>query len=150
MNHTVYISDLDGTLLTNKAVLSDFSRNTLQKLLRDGLPFTVASARSVVSMCRVLGDLDLPLPIVEFNGAFISDLKSGRHEIINSIEPSVVEDIYQLISSFNCVPFISSFNGSQDCVYYKDILNEGMHWYLKESLSNKDQKTSPKTAQVSL
>ena len=87
MSNTIYISDLDGTLLTKNAVLSDFSKNKLQELLEDGLLFTVASARSVVSMAVALHGLKLPLPIVEFNGAFISDLESGRHEIINSIEP---------------------------------------------------------------
>lgn len=137
---TVYVSDLDGTLLTNEAALSPFSKNTLQELLRDGLPFTVASARSVVSMAMMLEGLKLPLPVVEFNGAFLSDLETGRHEVINSIEPAIVEDVYGLLPHFGCVPFISTFNGSEDCVYYRDIINEGMRWYLNDRLAKKDKR----------
>jgi len=140
MGNTIYISDLDGTLLTNNAVLSDFSKHNLQELLQDGLLFTVASARSVVFMGVVLRGLKLPLPIVEFNGAFISDLESGRHEIINSIEPEIIEDIYQMICSFKCVPFISSFNGLEDCCYYQEIINEGMQWYINDRLFHQDKR----------
>ena len=96
------------------------AKKILDELLHQGLQFTVASARSVVSMQVILKDLNLRLPIIEFNGAFISDLDSGRHEIINSICPSVVESIYKLILEFGCVPFVSSFNGTEDCVYYID------------------------------
>ena len=46
---SVYISDLNGTLLRNDATLSDFAEENLRDLLAEGLLFTVASARSVDS-----------------------------------------------------------------------------------------------------
>ncbi|MEH1858673.1 MAG: HAD family hydrolase [Nostoc sp.] len=138
--NTVYVSDLDGTLLGDNAILSSFSKKILCELLHHGLQFTVASARSVVSMQVMLKGLNIRLPIIEFNGAFISDLDSGRHEIINSICPSVVESIYKLILEFGCVPFVSSFNGTEDCAYYKDIINDGMHWHLNDRLTSKDRR----------
>lgn len=138
--NTVYVSDLDGTLLGHNAILSSFSKNVLQELLHQGLQFTVASARSVVSMQMMLEGLHLRLPVIEFNGAFISDLDSGNHEIINSIRPDIVESIYKLILEFDCVPFISSFNGTEDCAYYKDIINNGMLWHLSDRLTNKDRR----------
>ncbi|MDZ8025064.1 MAG: HAD family hydrolase [Nostoc sp. DedQUE11] len=138
--NTVYISDLDGTLLGNNAKLSSFSKKVLDDLLQQGLQFTVASARSIVSIQRMLKGLNLRLPVIEFNGAFISDLDSGRHEIINSISPDVVESIYKLILEFGCVPFVSSFNGTEDCAYYQDVINDGMRWYLNDRLKNKDRR----------
>ncbi|MCF2147024.1 Cof-type HAD-IIB family hydrolase [Desmonostoc muscorum LEGE 12446] len=136
--NTVYISDLDGTLLGNNAILSSFSKKVLDQLLQQGLQFTVASARSVFFMQTMLKGLNLRLPVIEFNGAFISDFDSGRHEIINSISPDVVESIYKLILEFGCVPFVSSFNGIEDCAYYKDVINDGMLWYLNDRLISKD------------
>ena len=138
--NTLYISDLDGTLLTDEATLSEYSKCTLQKLLRDGLTFTVASARSVVSMGMMLDGLNLNLPVLEFNGAFISDLDTGRHFVINEIESVVLEDVYNLLPQFGLVPFISTFNGTEDCVYYRDIVNDGMRWYLNDRLANKDKR----------
>jgi hypothetical protein len=74
--------DSRSTLMTNNASLSEFSRIHLEQLLREGLSFTVASARSVVAMQLMLQGL----PIQEFNCTFLSDLATGRHEAINSID----------------------------------------------------------------
>ena len=138
--NTIYVSDLDGTLLRDDATLSAFSRNVLRELLRNDLLFTVASARSVTSIRAILAGLKLHLPVIEFNGAFISDLESGQHQIINSIEPSIVEDVYQLIDTFGCTPFVSTFNGTEDCLYYSNIINEGMRWYLEDRQEHRDER----------
>ena len=137
---TLYISDLDGTLLTNDATLSEFSRNTLQTLLNDGLSFSVASARSVVAMQAMFDGLRLKLPVIEFNGAFLSDLDTGRHEIINAIGPEVAEDVYNVIINSGCAPFVSTFNGNEDCVYHLEAINDGMHWYINDRHEKKDSR----------
>ena len=138
--NTLYISDLDGTLLSDSATLSEYSRYTLHELLSDGITFTVASARSVVSMGMMLDGVNLKLPVLEFNGAFISDLDTERHFVINEIEPVVVEDVYHLLPQFGLVPFISTFNGTEDCVYYRDIINDGMRWYLNDRLAHNEKR----------
>ena len=96
---TLYVSDLDGTLLTNAASLSDYSRSVLQALLADGLKFSVASARSVASMRNMLHGLTLELPVIEFNGAFLSDLSTGHHTaVVNALEPQITRAIFASIS----------------------------------------------------
>jgi hydroxymethylpyrimidine pyrophosphatase-like HAD family hydrolase len=137
MNH-LYVSDLDGTLLNNDGTLSRTSRAALQRLLRDGVTFSVASARSVVSMRPILRGLRFSLPVIEFNGAFLSDLESGRHEIVNSIEPDVARDIYALLKRSALSPFVSTFNGESDCLYYGETTNEGERYYVSDRLENKD------------
>jgi Cof subfamily protein (haloacid dehalogenase superfamily) len=136
--NTLYISDLDGTLLTNEATLSGFSKSVLADLLREGLPFTVASARSVVSMRIMLDGLPLALPVIAFNGAFLSDLETGRHAVIRDIERDVAEDIFHLVHEQGCVPFVSTYDGTEDRVYYRDIVNDGMRWYLEDRLRQRD------------
>lgn len=133
-----YISDLDGTLLRSDASLSSYSKSCLNEMIADGLQFTVASARSVVSMRTILDGLEINLPIIEFNGAFISDLKTGHHEVINKIDRGRVEAIYHLINSRGYFPFISTYNGEQDCLYFSEITNEGMDWYYKNRVLHND------------
>ena len=136
----VYVSDLDGTLLSDDGTLSAFSGESLRQLLRERLPFTVASARSVASIRPILAGLKLDLPIIEFNGAFISDLESGQHLVTNSIERAVVEDVYQLISAHGCIPFVSTFDGAEDRLYYQDITNEGMRSFLRDRQRHRDKR----------
>ena len=59
----LYISDLDGTLLADNAALSEASHRGLLRILQAGVPFTVASARSIVSIRHTLGELPLTLPV---------------------------------------------------------------------------------------
>ena len=135
---TLYVSDLDGTLLRNDASLSCVSEDILRKLLAEGLLFTVASARSVAAIGQILRGLPLPLPVIEFNGAFLSDLSTGRHEIINALNPSVAADVYEQVTAHSLSPFVSSFDGREDRVHYGPMLNAGMHWYWKDRTDHRD------------
>ncbi len=144
----VYVTDLDGTLLGDDARLSDRTRTGLVTLLQSGLLLTVASARSVVAMQAILAGLRLPLPVIEFDGAFISDLGTGRHLVANTLEAELAVDAYELIHAAGCVPFVSSFDGEFDRLYYSEAGNPGMQWYLDDRLSNNDRRLS-RTADIS-
>jgi len=144
----VYVTDLDGTLLGEDARLSDRTRTGLVALLESGLVLTVASARSVVAMQSILTGLRLRLPVIEFNGAFISDLRTGRHLVANTLAMELAVGAFELIHAAGCVPFVSSFDGEFDRLYYSEIGNPGMKWYLDDRLSNSDRRLS-RTADLS-
>ena len=134
----LYVSDLDGTLLRSDTSLSRYSRDTLNTLLDQGILFTVASARSIASMSRMLAGLRLRLPVVEFNGAFVSDLAGGEHYLIRDLHRDILPDLWQQINDAGHVPFISTFDGASDRCYYGDITNDGMAWYLRNRRLNRD------------
>jgi hypothetical protein len=136
----IYVSDLDGTLLRSDATLSDYSKRHLIELLDNGLMFTVASARSVVAMQNILQGVPLRLPVIEFNGAFLSDLATGKHEVIHEIDRRIVPEILHLVRQHRCLPFVSTFNGKEDCLYYESIANEGMRWYFDDRTKAKDKR----------
>ncbi len=144
----VYVTDLDGTLLGDDARLSATTRTGLVKLIGSGLMLTVASARSVVAMQSILAGLRLPLPVIELNGAFISDLGTGRHLVTNALETELAVGAYELICAAGCLPFVSSFDGEFERLHYSEIGNPGMKWYLDDRLSNNDSRLS-KTADLS-
>lgn len=140
MKNKLFISDLDGTLLNNNAMLSNYSRKNLNMLIKQGLNFTVASARSVIAMQKILKGLNIRLPIIEFNGAFISDLKTGEHVIVNEISPDIKSDILNDIRKYVQHPFLSTFDGKKDRLYYVDIENDGCNWYVNDRKQNKDRR----------
>ena len=128
----IYISDLDGTLLCNDAAISEYSRAGLVELLDSGVNFTITSARSVTSTRRILGDLPFKLPIISVNGAYITDYSTGEHIVINAIGQEIAGEIYSEILEHGCMPFVSSFNGSEDRLYYQHTVNEGMRWLIED------------------
>ena len=139
-NRSLYVSDLDGTLLRSDGSLSVYSRDGLISLLNEGVNFTVASARSVVSLQQVLVGLPFQLPVIEINGAFISDFVSGEHLIINDMDKAVIDKLYSMVIERGCSPFLSTFNGEQDCLYFESIINEGMQWYHDNRVVGKDKR----------
>lgn len=139
-NRSLYVSDLDGTLLRDDATLSDYSREALNQFYQQNVLFTIASARSVVSMRSILEGVRLRLPVIEFNGAFISDLASGNHLVVNSIDPEGRAELYQLITGLGFPLFISTYDGVSDQLYYRDVKNEGMSWYLRDRQKNRDSR----------
>ncbi|MEO0602711.1 MAG: HAD family hydrolase, partial [Myxococcota bacterium] len=73
--------------------LSERTRRGLAELLERGVPFTIATARSVVSV-RERFDLPLALPIVCANGTFVDDLATGRHLHIADLDREVAADLW--------------------------------------------------------
>jgi Cof subfamily protein (haloacid dehalogenase superfamily) len=136
----LYICDLDGTLLRNDASLSEYSREGLVSLIQEGVAITVASARSVSSMKALLGDIPFRLPVIEANGAFVSDYATGRHEHVSAIPPRPARRAFELILSAGCVPFLPVYDGERDLVYYDTAENDGMRAYLEERRVYRDER----------
>lgn len=71
--NTVFVSDLDGTLLNKSAVLSDFTVKTLNDCIQSGLKFTIATARTIESVRYIMKDIPLSLPMILMNGVLLFD-----------------------------------------------------------------------------
>lgn len=72
-------------LLRIDGSLSPYNLRTLNRLIHEGMRFTVASA-SGCGPIRIAPDcLRLTLPVINQNGAFVSDLASGRHLAIHAL-----------------------------------------------------------------
>lgn len=136
----IYISDLDGTLLLNAACLSHFTKQRLKSLISTGVNFTVASARSTNSIQRVLRGVPIQLPVIGINGAYISDFKTGKHMVINNMDRPLAFDVYRRIRKHQCMPFVSTSHAAHDCLYYQDLINEGMQWYFNNRKQNLDRR----------
>ena len=80
MSKTLYISDLDGTLLNKSAELSGYTVNVLNAMIASGLHFSVATARTLASTNKILADLALRISIVLMNGVLIYDVDKNDQE----------------------------------------------------------------------
>ena len=125
---TLYVSDLDGTLLRSDGSLSPYSVRTLTRLIGEGMPFTVASARGCGSIRNALGDLRLRLPVIATNGAHVSDLATGRHLAVHALPPAIAHDLWTLFDGRGFSPFLFTYDGRADRFSYTadSLRNDGM------------------------
>ena len=128
----IYISDLDGTLLNNDPAISGYSFTQINRLIAAGVNFTIASARNIASLRKLLGNINFRLPIIEINGAFITDYNSGEHLVVNEISPAITRPLTETILENGCMPFICAFDGKRDNIYYERSINGGMEWFLND------------------
>ena len=141
-NSTIFVSDLDGTLLDDEARLSPRSRSHIERIVAAGIPFTVATARAIQSTRPVFDGVELALPVVTFNGAFISRLLDGGFELIHAIDEDSISTILEVAGRHHIDPFVSTNDGSDDHLYYPERRNEGMDLYLAGRMSARDPRLS--------
>ena len=75
---TLYVSDLDKTLMRSDKTLSPWTVGTLNRLIREGTLFTYATARSIQSAREITGGLEMVLPAVIRNGTTLADNTTGK------------------------------------------------------------------------
>jgi hypothetical protein len=137
-NELLYISDLDGTLLLSDGSFPQDYKERLNRLINMGLRFTIATARNYDSAYPILDGLNLNLPVILFNGVYLTDFNSGQIlEYSNFIDRTVVETMLKLVSPCSMDPFIYTF-GRKHKLYYRNATNPGSKAYIN-SLKGDDR-----------
>ena len=77
MSRTLYVSDLDGTLLNKQDRINPESIRIINDLVSKGMLFTYATARSFSSASVVTRGLSTDIPVIVYNGAFILHPATG-------------------------------------------------------------------------
>ena len=129
--NTLYVSDLDGTLLNSDVKISENSKNIINSLIEKGMNFTVATARSLVSASDKIEGLNLKLPVVVYNGTFTMMKDTGK--IVNSNYFNKVDRdfIIENIKKSSLNPLVYSFVDNVEKVSYnKNFVNQGTKYYL--------------------
>ena len=129
---TLYISDLDGTLLQPDATVSPRARDALNTFIDAGVLFTVATARSTLSVRQILSGIRIELPVVTFNGGFISDYATGRHLRHWALASDLASKVVHHCLAEGFSPFVSTTSPDRDRLFIGEALNAGMQWYIDE------------------
>ncbi|MFQ5450166.1 MAG: HAD family hydrolase [Nitrospinaceae bacterium] len=126
----MYISDLDGTLLLSDGTLSHQSIQRLNRMIERGLKFTIATARNYDSVYPILKGLNLQIPVVLFNGVYLTDFPTGRNVFLTDfIARDVVNKMMAMVGPLGLDPFIYTYE-DQHRVYYRNAGNPGAQAYL--------------------
>ena len=104
----LFISDLDGTLLRSDETVSNFTIETINRLVKQGMMFSYATARSYITSRKVTKGLNAKIPLIVYNGAVIIDNVSGEILLSNYFQQDVNEVLDTLIKN-NIYPIVYSF-----------------------------------------
>ena len=88
---TLYVSDLDGTLLRTNQKTSDFTNKIINELVEEGLLFSYATARSYNTSHKVTEGMTADFPLIVYNGVFVRDNASGEMLLKNFFDEEIKE-----------------------------------------------------------
>jgi Cof subfamily protein (haloacid dehalogenase superfamily) len=128
---TLYVSDLDGTLLRSDERISEFSCSVINDLVRRGMLFSYATARSLVTAEKVTKGLTAALPVITYNGAFVIDSADKSMLLSNFFSEGEARSIRDVLISFDVYPIVYAFiDGVERFSFHTGHINPGMAFFL--------------------
>lgn len=126
---TLYISDLDGTLLHSDQTLSDYEIKKINEFNKNGILFTVATARSMVTGEMLLGKIPFSVPVVLMNGVFVYDM--GKKQVIKyfGIENEPYKNVLSVFNAQGLHPNVFTFDGENLSIRTTGIDTKAMRWF---------------------
>ena len=132
---TLYVSDLDGTLLNNESLVSQESAQGLNRLIHDGALFTVATARTPATVVPLLRDVNMALPYIVLNGAALWNHSKGDYERVHVLEPATVEQVCKVFESRGLHPFVYRRKGHLVLAHHVGSLSKQEKIFVQERLN---------------
>ncbi len=129
---TLYVSDLDSTLLNSKAQLSPFTIQTLNTLTKRGLKFSFATARSAVTATAVTKGLEGDTPIIVYTGTFMVDRHSRERIVSNFMTQEEIDTVKRAVEKFSFIPIVYAFvKGEEKFIYDPSAVSENVLRFVK-------------------
>lgn len=133
MGRTLYVTDLDGTLLNTRDRISPYSIWTINRLVEEGMLFTYATARSLVSASVVAEGLSANIPVIVYNGAFIVNPATGDMLLELYFQAEETERVKGLLTEQRINPLVYAYvDGVEKLSWVRGGENEGCRHYLRK------------------
>lgn len=117
---TLFISGLDGMLLDKNEMLNGFSKVELNRMIDDGMKFTISTMRTPASIIEPMKDIRLKLPVIAMNGAVLYD--TTKHSYIKAyvISKETSQKVMELIKQAGICSYANVLIDDMLVIYYDD------------------------------
>ncbi len=129
---TLYVSDLDGTLLRKDQTISEYTASTLNRLVSEGMAFSYATARSYATSSIVTAGLDARMPVIVYNGTFILENGTQRKLLSHYFTREEAELITATLTEGGVYPIVYSYVDEKEKYFYcPDLISDATESFLK-------------------
>lgn len=142
MEKILYVTDLDGTLLNRSDRINSKSIKIINDLVNQGMLFSYATARSLVSASVVTEGLAVHIPVIAYNGAIIFQASTGEILSQERFSTEEMNEVKVVLDKYHISPLVYSFiDGVEKVSWISEKENEGIRRYL--SLRKGDKRLNP-------
>ena len=127
----LYVTDLDGTLLKSDDKMSEYTIETINKLIENGMCFSYATARSLSSASVVTKGLTTNIPVIIYNGTFIVNAYIKEKIFSLYFTDEEKEIIISYLNKYPIFPLVYGYiNGEERVSWIKTKENDGIKRYI--------------------
>ena len=138
---TLYLSDFDGTLLRSDQRISAYTAETINRLADEGMIFSYATARSMITAKKATEGLKARIPMILYNGVFIMENETNRILLSNLFEKDAACALIEDLLKEGVCPIVYSMRaGRERFSYLEGGINEPTRAFV-ESRGNDPRKT---------
>ncbi len=119
----LYVSDLDGTLLRSDETISQLTCQTINHLVKHGMIFSYATARSFQTAHKVTKGLEVKMPLIIYNGALIIDSVSQDILLANFFEAKEIKELIHDLTNHHIYPIVYSYIDQKEKFSFVEELN---------------------------
>lgn len=136
---SLYLTDLDGTLLNKESVLSKTSLDIINTFIKNGGLFSYATARSYNSSSIVTKGLNIELPVILYNGGFIYDIKQNKYVHKTLFNKSEILKLKSIAKSSGLTPLVYTLINGEEKILWNNSskLSDGFKYYLSNRANDK-------------
>lgn len=114
----LFISGLDDTLLDSHYHLNDYCKVELNRMIEEGLNFTLSTMRPPASIIEPMTDIKLKLPVIAMNGGVLYDTQQKRYLEKIEIEKTEAAKIAKLLDENKILYFANVVVDDTLLIYY--------------------------------
>ena len=105
------VSDLDGTLLNAEHKVSEFTRETVELLLKKGIKFYIATGRNYLGAKEAMDELGVKVPLITSHGSVAFD-ENGNEIFSNNLKREYLDKVLDIdYKSFGKDIIITGYSG---------------------------------------
>ncbi|MDE6110362.1 MAG: HAD family hydrolase, partial [Eubacterium sp.] len=128
---TLYVSDLDGTLLNSSQTTSEYTNHVINTLAEKGVLFSYATARSYSTAYRAAKGISAQIPLVVYNGTFVVDNLTGKRLVSNFFQSDIKNTIKELLDGGINPIVYSVIDDKEKFSYIENRCNAGQRLFIE-------------------
>lgn len=128
----LFLSGVDKTLVDRNDRLSDYSRVELNRMLDEGVNFTLSTMRTPASLLGIVQDIRLRLPVIAMDGAVLYDINENTYLKVYVISKAMSLRILEIIHKLGYACFVNCIIDDILVICYEKEMGEVQEEILRE------------------
>lgn len=128
----LFLSGVDQTLVDRNGRLSDYSRVELNRMLDEGVNFTLSTMRTPASLLGIVQDIRLRLPVIAMDGAVLYDINENTYLKVYVMSKAMSLRILDIIHKLGYACFVNCIIDDVLVICYEKEMGEVQEEILRE------------------